>query len=125
MRRTIRWPPRIVGGRVVMTADPEVEDSDPNEALIQTMALGLLPGTSTNPWNDRDRIGVDDQTFSAVDGPQRRIRRALVERRFRLLERERRAKLVSVQESTRSGETVVRIEYDNLETGERVATEVR
>ena len=126
MRRTIIWPPVIDGGQVMMTPDPDLESSDEDQALEQSLGLGLLPGNSSNPWNTQEGVGVPDQTFSAINGASRRVRRGEVEERFASLERERRARLVSINERTSAdGAVFVEIEYENLETGERSRLEAR
>lgn len=121
MRRTLVWPPVLEGGRAAMTPDPDEDAPDSGMCLRQTIALGLLDGESTHPWGDRQ---VPDATFdrrSIQDAPRRRAR--IVER-FRRLERDRRARLISVEElQAPAGEILIRVLYEDLESGERMSFE--
>lgn len=124
MRRSILWPPKIIGGRCVLTPDPRDPASDPNVAVSQIIALSLLPGSSTHPWNRQQGLGVTDPTFAPLSAASRQGRRGDIRERFAQLERERRARLVNVVESEGDSTLIVSVTYENLETGERVDLEV-
>lgn len=123
MKRTIRWPPTVEGGRLVLTADPDDTDADTDargEGLRQIIRLRLLDGRSDNAFNEPDNLGIRDPTFSQANAAGLARLRAEVTRHFRELERQRRAKLVSVAVNQAEAGTVeIRIEYEDLETGGR------
>lgn len=128
MRRTIRWPPKVVQGRLAQTPDPNDPDltlDDQSVALRQLIGLSLLDGNSGNPFNQALNLGVDDQTFKGVTTQSRAAIRALVRQKFRGLELARRARLASVditrEKGTKETGPILRIsiEYENLETGRR------
>ena len=120
MRRSIVWPPKVVAGRLAMHPDPASVTADPNVAVGQIVALGCLDATSTNPWNTAEQLGIEEQAFRPDDGALR----AGVKRRFRQWERERRARLIAVEAKKSGSETRIRIEYENLETSERLDMEL-
>jgi hypothetical protein len=120
MRRTIEWPPRVVGGRLAMTPDPDTDPADPGLSLRQIVRLSCLPGRSTNAFNDADRLGVDDATWSAQNSAGEATMREGIVRQFARLERERRARLVELSFTrSRTGELGVRVSYEDLESGTR------
>lgn len=121
-KRTITWPPVVEGGRLSMTADPTgAADADARgAALRQVIRLRLGDGYSTNGFNAPDRLGIADPTFGAASVSGLATIRSEVVRHFRALERERRAKLVTVAvDPGQAGTVTVRIEYEDLETGGR------
>lgn len=127
MKKTLAWPPRLENGGLAMTASPDDPDAtDRGEALRQIVRLCVLPGENANPWNPE--LGVPDGTFQ----PDRLRDRATVEARIRTrfseLERQRRARLVSVTfgTSTDGGlqTRTVALVYEDLEQGGRENLEV-
>lgn len=123
MRRSIAWPPELNGGRIRLTADPaDATASDRGEALRQAIRLSLFDASSANPW--QPQIGVPDATFgSASAGARARLEQAVVDR-FAALASERRARLVSVSVSVSGSALGVRVEYEDLEQGQRRSLEV-
>lgn len=125
MKRTIRWPPQVIGGRLAMTADPASDPIDQNEALRQIIRLSLLDGTNSNPWND---VGLDDPTFTTMNATSRARIRSAIRDVFDQLERTHRAKLSSVvfKDDTDADAPALKavIAYINLETGGRERMEV-
>lgn len=123
MRRSILWPPKLAGGRLAMTPDPNDPGADFDVELRQIIGLGLLDGSSGNPFNAGDELGVNDPTFRGATNAERGVIRGQIRRRFRRLERDRRARLVSVEFRTDTVQGNPRlladITYTNLETGER------
>lgn len=130
MLRSIRWPPKLSGGRLLMTPSPDdatLRDIDENIELRQVIALGVQDGESSNPFNVPDQLGIPDVTFSAQTGASRAQLRGRIRERFAVLERQRRARLIAVDFSRTGpnvdGDPVPRliaaITYENLETGAR------
>lgn len=123
MKRTIRWPMQVSGGRLVMTADPDSGAGDQTEALRQIIRQALKSGRSTNAWTERQNLGLRDATFG-VD--YARTRHSIT-RVFARLERLKRAKLSEVSFAThpdKAGELHVTISYVDLETQGRERMEV-
>jgi len=84
------------------------------------IALSLLPGLSTNPYNQRDDIGAPDFTWESQEEGEP-ILLARIERRFRGLERASRAQLQRAfrkPESLDTGRLEVVVQWANLETGQ-------
>lgn len=106
-----------------MTAAPDDGGArDHGEALRQAIRLSLMDAASSHPWNRG--LGLPDATFGAVrraDGA--RIEAAVVAR-FEGLEAERRARLVSVASRVDGSTWSVRVEYEDLEQGQRRSLEV-
>lgn len=126
MKRSIQWPPRVVGGRLQMTPDPEDDlVVDRTVALRQLIALSVQDGRSGNPWNTADQLGVNDATFAPATIATQATIKAQVKRQFGRLERERRARLVAVTVAPgQPGELRVDITYIDLETQERLNMEI-
>ena len=128
MKRTIRWPPKVRGGRLPMTEDPESDPLDADAALRQIIRLNLLDGTSGNPWGGQaGGAGLQDQTFARNAPTTKAVIRSKVRRVFQSLERTHRAKLVGLEfprDPDRPARLVVRIVYSNLETGGRQSMEI-
>lgn len=126
MKRTIPWPPVVVGGRLAMTEDPNGEPQDPDAALRQVIRLNLLDGSNANPWNGT--IGTPDPTFRPASSATRARLEARVREVFRGLERTHRAKLSTVTfEPTNPSDPALlalRVVYVNLETGGRQSMEI-
>lgn len=121
MKRTIVWPPRLDGGRLAMTADPEDEDAqDPGQALRQIVALAVRGGSSAHPWHDPDDA---DPTFARGPASEARIR-LRVRRVFDRLERTHRARLADLSIRRFPGGLAVQIAYTDLETGGRQSMEI-
>ncbi len=123
MKRTIRWPLQVSGGRLVMTADPDSGGGDQTESLRQIIRLALKSGRSTNAWTERQSLGLRDATFG-VD--YARTRQSIT-RIFARLERLKRAKLAEVSfaiSPDKDGELKVAISYVDLETQGRERMEV-
>lgn len=116
MAKTIRWPPEIVNGRLVWTADPA-------EATRQIVRLSLVAGATANPFVRAGRL----QAFRAMDRNAEAETRDRIAEVFRALERERRARLVSlaIRRDPASGELGAVIEYEDLETSRRERLEGR
>lgn len=89
------------------------------ENLPAIIALGLLPGESTNPYNKRDGLVPEDLVWEAASPEGYARGEALVRRLMRSLERQRRARLLEVSRAGRSesGELRFRVRFVNLETG--------
>lgn len=125
MKRTIVWPPKVRGGRLAMTEDPETDPLDPDAALRQIIRLNLLDGSSSNPWNAG--VGTTDPTFSRNDAATQARLRARVRDVFQRLERTKRAKLVAVRfprDPQDPARLVLEVEYVNLETSGRLNMEI-
>ena len=127
-RRSILWPPKLSGGRLVMTPDPDLADlEDANVELRQIIGVSLLPGENNHPFNDPAEIGIRDPTYQGASRAQQAQIRARVRDVFARLQRERRARLVEVSFRREVvddlSSLIVRIEYENLETGGRLALE--
>lgn len=118
MKRSIRWPPVVEGGRMLMTPDPDSDPADPSEALRQIIRLNLMDGTSENPWNG-PALGTPDQAYTTTGPAQRARVRARVVDLFRRLERTRRAKLASIAFPSSGPALIVAIDYTDLESGSR------
>ncbi len=123
MRRSIRWPPQLAGGRVQMTTDPETATD--NLSLRQVIAIMLQPGDSTNPWNDVDDLGVDDATFERTSRARLAHTEAQARRQFARLERESRARLIGLGVEASGADVLILVHYEDLETGARQQLEVR
>lgn len=122
MRRTVAWPPDLRGGACRLTADPRDPAAlDRGEALRQAIRLSLLDGSSAHPWNTG--LGLPDPTFGAARAASRAIESRVADR-FRALESERRARLVSVSVSVSGSTTLVVVDYEDLEQGDRRSLEV-
>lgn len=127
MKRSIAWPPRLENGGLALTADPDDPDAtDRGEALRQIVRLCVLPGENANPWNPE--LGVPDATYQPDRHRDRAAHERRVRRRFSELERQRRARLVSLDYSTTTAnglqELAVRVIYEDLEQGGREDLEV-
>jgi len=125
MKRTVIWPPKVVGGRLAMTEDPATDPVDPSAALRQVIRLSVLDGTSTNPWNKG--VGTTDQSFKRSDAGTRARLRARVASVFGRLERTHRAKLVGISfppDPSNPATMTVLVEYTDLETGGRESLEI-
>lgn len=123
MKRTLRWPISVVGGRAQLTADPDAPNADPDDALGQVIALRLLDNRSGNPFDVRAGLQFDP-TFQRFDGAAMAQVDAAVRAQFRELESSRRARLVSLTMTHADGVLDLQIEYVNLETGLRRGLEV-
>jgi len=110
-KRGCKWPLRLTARGGITTTDDSVES---------ILALSLLPGSSSNPFNARDGIGAPDWTWSASGPAQRASVRARVVTVFNRLEAQGRARLesVAVDAGTDSGELSVSVGWTNLETGQ-------
>lgn len=126
MKRTVAWPPQLVGGRLAMTEAATVADPiDPSAALRQVIRLSILDGRSGHAWNERQGLGLNDPTFAPSSGPTRARIAARVREVFQGLERTRRAKLATLTFKTPDPGTLeLVIEYTNLETGGRESMEI-
>lgn len=126
MKRTILWPPKVLGGRLAMTEDPSSDPVDPGAALRQIIRLNLLDGSHANPFHGTG--GVPDATFRAADPTTRARLRSDVREVFRRLERTHRAKLIGQSfappDPDAPGRLVLQIEYEDLETGGRQNMEI-
>lgn len=126
--RTVTWPPRLTGGRWDMTADPSdatADKWDRGEALRQVIRLSLLGGPGDNPWNVQAGVGVEGVAFVGKGRADLRGLRTYVRQRFAALERQRRAKLESMDLDTSTpGVVKVSIRYHDLETDGRDALEI-
>lgn len=122
MKRSLHFPLRVTGGRLVMTPAPSA-GADPT-ALNQILALSLLDATSTNPWNAADDLGLRDPTFSSRRATEARVR-ARIRARFTRLERAKRCRLIEAALTWEGAELRVVITYESLETGDRQQLEVR
>ena len=118
MKRTLRWPIKVVDGRAEMTADPDDPNADPDDALGQVIAMRLLDNRGGNPFDAL--VGLQfDATFAAAGREGLARLEAGVREQFRDLERTRRARLADVVIHTVEGQTRVDVQYINLETGDR------
>lgn len=126
MKRSITWPPVVRAGRLAMTSDPEdATVAEPDLELRQTVALAMLPGSSANPWNEQQGIGVADSTWSPTSARGRAVIRKRLEEAFSRLELAHRARLVEVVfGSVVDGRWEAKITYENLEAGMRQQMEV-
>lgn len=126
MKRTVAWPPVIVGGRLAMTEDPTDSDPvDPSAALRQVIRLSVLDGRSGHAWNERQGLGLNDPSFAPSSGATRARIAQRVREVFTGLERARRAKLANLTFNTTDPSTLALvIEYTNLETGGRESMEI-
>jgi hypothetical protein len=125
MKRTITWPPRIVGGRLAMTEDPARDPQDPSAALRQVIRLSLMDGRSGHAWNERQGLGLNDPTFAPSSGATRARIGQRVREVFTGLERNHRAKLAASTFNTTDPATLsLVIEFTNLETGGRESMEI-
>lgn len=92
-----------------------------DDNLQTIIVLSLLPGLSNNPYNDRDDIGEKDHTWEPNSAEAGGLIAARIERRFRELERQGRARLTRVyRRAPISGDPGVLqmvIDWQNLETG--------
>lgn len=120
MRRSIRWPPDLTGGRMALTADPDDPlATDRGEAVRQLVRLACLDPSTSNPWDLglADRVGVPESAFAGA-GAEAAVRSRL-DLQFGELERQRRARLLEVRISSRDGERDVAVLYEDLEQGTR------
>ena len=126
MKRTVAWPPVIVGGRLAMTEDPATPvQVDPSAALRQVIRLSVLDGRSSHAWNERQGLGLADPAFSPRSGATRARIAQRVRGVFAGLERTRRAKLAALTFPAADPATLsLVIEYTNLETGGRESMEI-
>jgi len=124
--RTVTWPPRLEGGRWKMTADLTVPGGDRGEALRQLIRLSLpTGGPGGNPWNVQAGTWFGDATWTEASGRGGRGLRSKITTLFKRLERQRRAKLDSVDVQIPDSATIlVSIGYHDLETGGRESLEV-
>lgn len=102
-----------------MTPDPDDADADPNVQLRQAIGLTLLDGTSLNPFNASDTLGVADPTFKGATAAELATMRGNIRRQFSRLERNRRARLSGVTFTRDGTKLTAEIVYVNLETGGR------
>lgn len=88
--------------------------------LFTLIALSHLPGPSDNPYARRDGTESEDLTWESDNDDARAALLGISERRFRQLERVRRARLnqASVRSKAGSGEMEIAVNWTNLETGE-------
>lgn len=122
-KRSIEWPPRVVGGRLAMTPDVTTGGS-PTVALGQIVALSLLDAGNANPFNATDELGVADPTFSPMSAGGQAVIRARVQKQFARLARERRARLVALAFERSEDVLTAVLTYDDLETGGRERLQV-
>lgn len=121
-KRSVRWPFRIVGGKVPWTADPMLPGADRAESLRQIIRARFLDVSTRHPWRAPD--GLPDLAFTIADARRCSAIRERVVAFFRGLEGRRRAKLISVEVSPRDGRIVGRCSYLDLEEGRREELEV-
>ena len=82
-RRSILWPPKLSGGRLVMTPDPDLADlEDANVELRQVIGMSLLPGENAHPFNDPAEVGTQDPTYQGATRAQQAQIRARVRNVF-------------------------------------------
>ena len=122
--RSIRWPPVLSGGRLLMTPDPDDPRLTPEDRgieLRQLLAICVQDATGANPFNAGAGLGVRDATFSGQSNGSKAQVRARIETQFRRLEAARRARLTDVTfaKGEAAGELLVQITYEDLETGSR------
>lgn len=111
-----------------MTADPSdatADKWDRGEALRQVIRLSLLGGPGDNPWNVQAGVGVEGVAFASKGRAAIAGLRSYVRARFATLERQRRAKLESMDVDTATpGVVKVSIRYHDLETDGRDSLEI-
>lgn len=111
MGHSIRYP-------LAFNARGGLATTDDNLQTI--IVLSLLPGLSANPYNDRDNVGGKDHTWEPNSAEAGGLIAARVDRRFRELERQGRARLTRVYWRDPIGDPGVLqmvIDWVNLETG--------
>jgi hypothetical protein len=118
MKRTLRWPIKVVDGRAELTADPDDPNADPDDALGQVIALRLLDNRGGNPFDAVAGLQFD-AVFDAAGREGLARLEAGVREQFRDLERTKRARLADVVIRTDDGEVRLDVQYVNLETGDR------
>ena len=117
MKRTMVWPPVLVAGRAQMTPKPE-EDIE-NEALQQLLVWVVQDAATMHPWTRQRRLGITDRTFSSARVKDQALLSADIRTRFSELERNRRARLVSLEIVYEKGELSAKLGYEDLERGGR------
>lgn len=107
--RSIQWPPDLSTGRPARV--------DGADALRQVIALALLGDASADPFGPARGLSAPDPSFRPAQDIAGRVRAV-----FARLASERRAELLEVMTARRSGRVEVRIDYRDLESGDRRAT---
>jgi hypothetical protein len=96
--------------------------------LLVVVPVSLLPGRTTNPYNWRDDVGAPDYVWDSA-GADSEIRiKSYVRTRFRKLELQGRARLVSVSrtgsQAAPDGKVRFPVDWKDLETGDTHSSEV-
>lgn len=119
-KRSVRWPLRLVRGRVELTPDPVAPGGnvDRGESLRQIVRARLLDTSSAHPF--RPLVGLGDVAFRLSDPRERSAAVDRIVASFAGLERARRAKIVSVEIDPpgEGGKVRVRCSYYDLELGQ-------
>lgn len=123
-KRSVRWPIRLVGGRVPLTDSTTTETGDRSESLRQIVRHRCLDGASRNPF--RREVEAGDLVFEVLDSNGLRRAEARIRSALAPLEVERRAKIVSIRATAQpgSGKINVAVSYIDLEVGERRELEI-
>lgn len=91
-----------------------LEEGD--EQLSKIISIALAPCDSANPFQD---LGIDEAVIFDLASPRTQARlKSRIERVFRRLEAEKRAKLKSLRFEPAEGELIAKITYINLESDE-------
>lgn len=92
------------------------------ESLRQVIAAAHLPRRSLDPYLDRDQVGGPDATFAPLEGRLPPEQREHIERFYRRLEAQGRARLMAgptvLEAETSTGRLVVTEQVRNLESGD-------
>ena len=93
-----------------------------NQNLGGILVLSALPGTSSNPFNDRDEVGMTELVWEPNSVEQEASVVSRLTRFFDELERQDRARLNFVRKrvpiGADTGEAVYLINWDDLENGQ-------
>jgi hypothetical protein len=125
MARSIAWPlKRTVRGGLALTA----EDDHGRESLRQVIVLGVSPSRSANPFDTEAEVGGVDMVFAGDNGSLAGRCVQSVQKLFRRLESQGRARLESgypKPEKKSGGETTMKIMYTDLEASQPGQVEVK
>lgn len=117
MARGTKWPLTVgATGGLAMT----------DEDIEQIIALSVLPGQSSNPFNARDGIGAPDWTFSGSGQATQGAIRQRIAGTFDRLASRGRAELrgVSFARASDTGVLTVSVRWVSLSTGQDVSTDL-